>query len=145
VDPEQRDRLTGPLEHGQRVRTDLLPVKELLHIRDVLVRYRSKSYVLGNRVTSHRNHSRLPLAEVALAASAFARASRRATKRRYAARARFVSRCGFPISDWQPLGAVAYVTGVGFWDVPHGQTGHARNYSELHPVTALRFLAGCRA
>jgi hypothetical protein len=60
-----------------------------------------------------------------------------------AARARFVSRCGFPTSDWQPLGAVAYVTGVGFWDSPHGQTGHARNHSELHPVTALRIVAGC--
>jgi hypothetical protein len=55
----------------------------------------------------------------------------------------FIRRCGFPSSDWQPLGAVAYVTGVGFWDVPHGQTGHARNYSELHPVTGVRFVAGC--
>jgi hypothetical protein len=58
VDPEQRDRLTGPLEHGDCVRTDLLTVKELLHIRDVLARYRSESYVLGNRITPHRGHSR---------------------------------------------------------------------------------------
>ena len=43
VDPEQRDRLTGPLEHGQRVRTGLLPVKELLHIQDVLLRYCSEA------------------------------------------------------------------------------------------------------
>jgi hypothetical protein len=60
-----------------------------------------------------------------------------------AARVGFVRRCGFPISDWQPLGAVAYISGVGFWDVPHGQTGRARNYAELHPVTALRIVAGC--
>jgi hypothetical protein len=39
----------------------------------------------------------------------------------------FVRRCGFPTSDWQSLGAVAYVSGVGFWDVAHGQTGAARN------------------
>jgi hypothetical protein len=60
-----------------------------------------------------------------------------------AARVGFVRRCGFPTSDWQSLGAVAYVSGVGFWDVPHGQTGRARNYAELHPVTALRIVAGC--
>jgi hypothetical protein len=62
-----------------------------------------------------------------------------------AARTTFVRRCGLPTSDRQPLGAVAYVSGVGFWDVPHGQTGDARNYAELHPVTAVRFLAGCGA
>jgi hypothetical protein len=60
-----------------------------------------------------------------------------------AARATFVRRCGFPTSERQPLGAVALVSGVGFWDVPHGQTGAARNYAELHPVTGLRLLAGC--
>jgi hypothetical protein len=59
------------------------------------------------------------------------------------ARVGFVRRCGFPTSDWQSLGAVAYLSGVGFWDVPHGQTGAARNYAELHPVTALRIVAGC--
>ena len=62
-----------------------------------------------------------------------------------AARVGFVRRCGSPTSDWQPLGAVAYISGVGFWDIAHGQTGHARNYSELHPVTAVRFVAGCGA
>jgi hypothetical protein len=55
----------------------------------------------------------------------------------------FVRRCGAPTADWQPLGAVAVVSGVGFWDFPHGKTGAARNYSELHPVTALRIVAGC--
>jgi hypothetical protein len=62
-----------------------------------------------------------------------------------AARAAFVRRCGLPTTSRQPLGAVAYVSGVGFWDVPHGQTGAARNYGELHPVTGVRFLAGCGA
>jgi hypothetical protein len=60
-----------------------------------------------------------------------------------AARVGFVRRCGFPSSDWQSLGAVAYVSGVGFWDIAHGQTGAARNYAELHPVTGLRLIAGC--
>jgi hypothetical protein len=60
-----------------------------------------------------------------------------------AARVGFVRRGGFPSSDRRPLGAVAYVSGVGFWDVPHGQTGAARNYGELHPMTGLQLLAGC--
>jgi hypothetical protein len=60
-----------------------------------------------------------------------------------AARAGFVRRCGIPTSDWQPLGAVALISGVGFWDFAHGQSGAARNYSELHPVTRLRLIAGC--
>jgi hypothetical protein len=60
-----------------------------------------------------------------------------------AARVGFVRRCGLPTTEWQPLGAVAFVSGVGFWDRPHGQTGRARNYAELHPVTGLRLVAGC--
>jgi len=59
------------------------------------------------------------------------------------ARRLFESRCGAATDSWQSLGAVAYVSGVGFWDTAHGQTGHARHYSELHPVTALRIVAGC--
>jgi len=34
------------------------------------------------------------------------------------------------------------VVGVLFFDFPHGQSGHARNYAELHPVTGFRLLAG---
>jgi hypothetical protein len=60
-----------------------------------------------------------------------------------AARRLFTRRCGFPTSSWQSLGAVALVSGVGFWDVPHGQTDAAQNYAELHPVTGLRLIVGC--
>lgn len=70
----------------------------------------------------------------------------RATRDRKAiirARATFINRCGQPTSGWQSLGAVAYISGVGFWDFPHGQSGHAPNYAELHPVTALRIVSGC--
>jgi hypothetical protein len=59
------------------------------------------------------------------------------------ARATFTSKCGQPTSAWQSLGAVAYISGVGFWDFPHGQSGHAANYAELHPVTAIRIVSGC--
>jgi hypothetical protein len=33
------------------------------------------------------------------------------------------------------------VAGVLFFDFPHGQSGHARNYAELHPVLGFRVLA----
>jgi hypothetical protein len=47
-------------------------------------------------------------------------------------------------SSSQPIGAVVQISGVGFFDFPHGQTGHASNYAELHPVTGLRIAAGSR-
>jgi hypothetical protein len=56
----------------------------------------------------------------------------------------FVLDCGTPKQEWQPLGAVMYVSGVGFWSqrgVP--RRGAARNGAELHPVTGFRVVAGC--
>ncbi len=55
----------------------------------------------------------------------------------------FESRCGTATRRWQDLGAVVDLQGVGFWNFPHGQRGHARNYAELHPLTRIRFIAGC--
>jgi hypothetical protein len=55
----------------------------------------------------------------------------------------FEQRCGQPSPTWQNLGAVVTISGVGFWDFPHGQSGNARNYAELHPVTGLQILSGC--
>jgi hypothetical protein len=60
-----------------------------------------------------------------------------------AARNLFIRRCGAPNESWQSLGTVAYISGVGFWDFPHGQTGAAPDYAELHPVTGLRLISGC--
>jgi hypothetical protein len=55
-----------------------------------------------------------------------------------AARSALISACGTPSSSsFHKLKGTATVTGVGFWDVPHGQTGRAPNSIELHPV--LRF------
>jgi hypothetical protein len=44
-----------------------------------------------------------------------------------------------PSGTWQHAGAVVTVTGVGFWDNPHGQTGVAANAIELHPVLDIQF------
>lgn len=60
-----------------------------------------------------------------------------------AVRRTFEARCGAATPNWRNLGAVVSITGVGFWDYPHGQRGHARNYAELSPVTDIRFVAGC--
>jgi hypothetical protein len=45
--------------------------------------------------------------------------------------------------DWQSLGAIVYVQGVGFWSQRGSLRGAARNGAELHPVTGLRIVAGC--
>jgi hypothetical protein len=62
-----------------------------------------------------------------------------------AARLKFEKQCGKPTLAPKPLGAVARISGVGFWDFPHGQDGHADNYAEFHPVTGVTFIAGCGA
>ena len=56
------------------------------------------------------------------------------------ARSAIIAACGLPSSShFTQLGGTATVTGVGFFDIPHGQTGVAPNAIELHPV--LKFSA----
>jgi hypothetical protein len=43
--------------------------------------------------------------------------------------------------SWIHPGLRVRVAGVLFFDFPHGQSGHARNYAELHPVTGFRVLS----
>jgi hypothetical protein len=59
------------------------------------------------------------------------------------ARNLFESRCGKATLGWRKLGAVVHIEGVGMWNIPRGQRGHARNYAELRPVTSIRLIAGC--
>ncbi len=59
-----------------------------------------------------------------------------------AARVAVVDACGFaPNSGYRRISGTATVTGVGFFDFLHHQTGHAPNGIELHPV--LRFTGTC--
>lgn len=37
-----------------------------------------------------------------------------------------------------PRGGIVEITGMGFWDYMHGQSGMARNGLEIHPVLSLR-------
>ena len=56
----------------------------------------------------------------------------------------FIADCGRARTDWQPLGAIVYVQGVGFWSPRQsGLRGAAPNGAELHPVTGLRIVSGC--
>lgn len=56
----------------------------------------------------------------------------------------FVDKCGRATANWQSLGAIFFVRGVGFWGskAPGGR-GAAPNGAELHPVTGLQVVAGC--
>jgi hypothetical protein len=53
----------------------------------------------------------------------------------------FVAHCGQPTSTYKRLRALlpVTVTGVGFFDFLHGQTGVAANGIELHPVLGIEF------
>jgi hypothetical protein len=62
-----------------------------------------------------------------------------------AARKKFEASCGKPTNKWKELGAVAIISGVGFFDIPHTQKPHAGNFAELHPVTGIKFVSGCGA
>ena len=59
------------------------------------------------------------------------------------ARSRLVGACGSPTSSFTSLSGRATITGVGFFDELHGQTGVAPNGIELHPAVGLTQLT-CR-
>src|SRR5436190_13672134 len=59
-----------------------------------------------------------------------------------AARATLERAVGGPVgSSWIHPRLQVRVVGVLFFDFPHGQFGHARNYAELHPVIGFRVFA----
>jgi hypothetical protein len=55
----------------------------------------------------------------------------------------FGTTCGRGVRDFQALGAIAYVSGIGFWSQRDVERGAARNGAELYPVTSFRIVAGC--
>ena len=55
----------------------------------------------------------------------------------------FVTNCTHPTGDWQSLGAVVYLSGVGLWSERNGNRGAAPNGAELYPVTGFRIVVGC--
>jgi len=71
------------------------------------------------------------------AASCMAGASPKAKTRMRRARNAFVAACGEPSTSFKRLSGMATISGVGFFDRIHGQTGVARNGIELHPVVSF--------
>lgn len=59
------------------------------------------------------------------------------------ARQAFAAACGTPATGFRGANGSARVTGVGFFDFIHGQTGVAPNGIELHPV--LDFEGRCQS
>jgi hypothetical protein len=53
------------------------------------------------------------------------------------ARKAFIASCGAPTGSFLRLSGTATITGVGFFDQIHGQTGVAPNGIELHPVVGI--------
>jgi hypothetical protein len=49
----------------------------------------------------------------------------------------FIAACGSPSSSFRRLSGTATISGVGFFDQIHGQTGVAPNGIELHPVVGF--------
>ena len=70
--------------------------------------------------------------------------SSRARRTVLATRAQFIARCGDPKPGWQDLGAVGYISGVGYWSGRHLPSQAASNGAELQPVTGVDLIVGCR-
>jgi hypothetical protein len=63
----------------------------------------------------------------------------RKSKQMASTRAAFMATCGTPPrAGFAHLSGQATITGVGFFDGIHGQTGIAPNGIELHPVLSFR-------
>jgi hypothetical protein len=56
----------------------------------------------------------------------------------------FGTGCTRATREWQSLGAIMYVRGVGLWTERRPERGAAANGAELYPVTGFRFVVGCR-
>ena len=55
------------------------------------------------------------------------------------ARSAMLANCGsIPTGTFVNLKGMVTMTGVGFWDIKHGQTGVAPNAIELHPVLSIK-------
>jgi hypothetical protein len=60
-----------------------------------------------------------------------------------AARNGFMKQCPAVTTDWQPLGATAQLTGVGFFNPVKTTLGAAKNGAELRPLVGLTIMQGC--
>jgi hypothetical protein len=123
-------RMSGPEHTSYRLRARLIEMK-LEDDSDIHV-----------VIADPSNPRRTMIVELPASACTSSAAST-ARRRMSAARRGLIRACGAAsASSFRRLHGVATLTGVGFFDVRHGQTGVAPNGIELHPV--LSFTAsGC--
>jgi hypothetical protein len=89
--------------------------------------------VIADPTTGHKMIAEFPNESCTLGAKASLR------KKMEKARTAVADACGFaPSSNFRKLSGTATITGVGFFDFPHKQTGHAPNNLELHPVLTFK-------
>jgi hypothetical protein len=74
--------------------------------------------------------------------SCTAGATPRARTRMNRARTALIAACGAPTGSFRKLDGTATISGVGFFDHIHGQTGVAPNGIELHPVVGFAGACG---
>jgi hypothetical protein len=60
-----------------------------------------------------------------------------------ATRNAFLKQCPAPTVNWQPLGATAQITGVGFWNPVKTTAGASKNGAELRPLLSVSITQGC--
>jgi len=60
-----------------------------------------------------------------------------------ATRNAFLKQCPAPTVNWQPLGATAALSGVGFWNTVKTTAGAMKNGAELRPLLSLNITQGC--
>jgi hypothetical protein len=60
-----------------------------------------------------------------------------------ATRNAFLKQCPAPKGTWQPLGATASLSGVGFWNPVRTTPGAQKNGAELRPLLGLSITQGC--
>ena len=60
-----------------------------------------------------------------------------------ATRNAFLKQCPAATVNWQPLGATAQVSGVGFWNPVKTTAGASKNGAELRPLLSLKITQGC--
>jgi hypothetical protein len=60
-----------------------------------------------------------------------------------ATRNAFLKQCPAPTINWQPLGATAALSGVGFWNPVKTTAGALKNGAELRPLLSVNITQGC--
>jgi len=60
-----------------------------------------------------------------------------------ATRNAFLKQCPAPTVNWQPLGATAQLSGVGFWNPVKTTAGASKNGAELRPLLSVNITQGC--